>query len=253
MNTTKPLFRLCAISALLLAASALQAATFTWGAPQNITGISDVSTNGSLIGAFNVGDTGVSSTTGNGVSFQSFAVPSSSLGATQGNFTISSTSSFNLSNTAFGSANAPFSALSPAYQTLLAAATSNPALFTLTMAGLIVGMQYEFQWWANHSFTGSAAGRQHTASAGNTVTLDDDPSNTNGGVGQYALGTFTADAATQSIVFGGPQQALLNGFQLRRIGGTSAVPESGQTLNLLALSLGGVAFPRRRLAGAPSS
>jgi hypothetical protein len=67
----------------LLAATALammattHAALVTWGAPQNITCDSDVSTAGTLVGALNIGATGVGSTTVNGVTFTGVAVTGS--------------------------------------------------------------------------------------------------------------------------------------------------------------------------------
>ena len=229
-----------------ISASLAPAATITWGGPQNITGNTDVSTNGSLVGAFNVGNTGVFPTTVNGVNFQGFAVPSGSTGATVGNFAMFSGGTFESTNTQTGSTNAPFSTLSPEYRTLLAAATINRTPFTLAISGLIAGMQYEFQWWANYSQVNEALVPMHSATAGNTVTLDHNTSNTSGGRGQFAIGTFTADAATQSIIFSGPSHGLLNGFQLREISAAAAVPETGSTSALFALALGAFALVRRR-------
>ena len=243
MNT--PSLRLsCAfLLALTLVSPLARAATITWGSPTDITGNSDVSTNGSLVGAFNVGTTGVSATTVNGVNFQSFAV--SPGGGTVGNFAITPAGVLSFGNTAFGSAAPPFSTLSPEYQTLLAAATSSGSPFTLTISGLIVGMQYEFQWWANLSRADSLPFGQHSATAGNPVTLSDNVSMTEGGLGQFAIGAFTADAATQSIIFSGPSFGLLNGFQLRQTG-PAGVPENGSTLVLFALALGALALVRCR-------
>jgi hypothetical protein len=241
-----------AILLLLLApiAPLAQAATITWGAPTNITGNADVSTNGSLVGAFNVGDTGVAATTINGVNFQSFAVPSFSMGATVGNFAISCAGTM-FSQFSFGSGNPPFSALSSEYQTLLAAATSVGSInaFTLTTSGLMVGAQYEFQWWVNDSNGGHA---DHSATAGNTVTLTDNATDLPGGLGQFALGTFTADAATQTILFHDANYfGQLNAFQLRQVGAVNGVPETGSTFALLALALGGLVLARWCSVGCP--
>lgn len=225
------------------------AANFTWGAPQNITGNSNVSTNGSLIGAFNVGGTGVAPTTINTVNFQSFAVPNGSTGATVGNFALTGPPLG--AGNFFGSPSAPFSTLPSEYRALLGAGIYQGFGFTLTIAGLIVGAQYEFQWWCNYSEFSQTL---HSATAeGSTVSLLNRTPDSNGGLGQYAIGTFTAGAATESIAFTGfngqtnALGGLLNGFQLRQ---TSAVPESGSSLALLVLALGLIACRRRALAQA---
>jgi hypothetical protein len=58
----------------------------------------------------------------------------------------------------------------------------------LTITGLTSGDIYSFQFW-------SQSGGSTTATAGNAVTVG------GGGNGQFAIGTFTADATTQAISF----------------------------------------------------
>jgi hypothetical protein len=93
----------------------------------------------------------------------------------------------------------------------------------LTMSGLAVGQEYQFQWWVNFSSEPGTVSTQHSASAGNTVTLSDNPSGLEGGLGQYVTGTFVADGPTQVIRFApipatGPNSsAQLNAFQLRQV------------------------------------
>src|SRR4051794_10344507 len=237
------------LSLLLLVPETARAATIVWGGPQNITGDNDVSTSGALVGAFNVGTTNVASTTINGVPFQSFAIPTGPGGATVGNFAINSGGTFVSSNTTFGTALAPFNSLSSSYQTLLRAGTFNQQGFALVLSGLAAGAQYQFQWWANFSSAASAT-LVSTATAGNSVSLFDNVTNTNGGLGQWAIGTFTADSATQVINFGPtgpPEFALLNGFQLRRIEG-AAVPDTGSSLALFALAFSGLALGHMKSA-----
>jgi hypothetical protein len=60
-------------------------------------------------------------------------------------------------------------------------------------------------------------------------------------VGQFAIGTFTADSTSQVITFNGPVQDILSAFQLR----TSTVPEP-TTIALLGLAFLGVMASRRR-------
>ncbi|HEV3410084.1 MAG TPA: VPDSG-CTERM sorting domain-containing protein [Chthoniobacterales bacterium] len=228
-----------------MSSSSAGAASITWGTPQHITGASDVSTNGTLIGAFNVGATGVPSTTVNGVTFQSFATSNGN--GSSGNFTTTGSGGVFETNTGKGSANPPFSSLPAAYQTLLQSA-SVPVFdpITLTISGLIAGLQYQFQWWANDSSTSFG---QTTAMAGNSVTLEHNVQDVNGGLGQWVIGSFTADAATQTIAFEGDGDfGAFNAFQLRQISQpTGQVPEAGSTLALLACAFGGIALARRKL------
>ena len=79
---------LCLSLALVLLPQFGSAALITWGSATTISGDTDVSTSGTLVGAFNIGGTGVPSTTVNGVTFQSFAVGSTT-GGTVANFALS--------------------------------------------------------------------------------------------------------------------------------------------------------------------
>lgn len=227
---------LSAAACALVVTSSLHAAIITWGAATNISGDSDVSTNGTLVGAFNIGAPGVANTTVNGVLFTGLDLTSNNV--TSGDFNLAATSTFAENN--LGSGAAPFSTLSAPYQTLLeSGATSFVFELILTMGGLTPGNAYEFEWWSNVS--GGIVDALTTATAGNSVTLAPSPSGIDGEVGQFAIGTFTADSTSQVVTFGSPEQNVLNGFQLR----TSAVPEPTTTA-LLGLGLLGVMLSRRR-------
>lgn len=214
------------------------AASIIWGAPTGIGADTDVSTNGTLLSAFNLGSSGVSTTTINGVTFTGLAV--SGTLATSGNFSFSGSGM--ISTNSLGSGAAPFVNLSSSYKTLLssaAGAVNTPV--TLTISSLTVGAGYEFEWWSDNSI--ETTQYLNTATAGNAVTLNTNPSATVGGVGQWVVGTFTADSPSEIISFtstnGGP---IINAVQLRQ----TSVPEPSSTVLLIAAGLAGPWNPFRR-------
>ncbi|MDX6766642.1 MAG: autotransporter domain-containing protein [Candidatus Methylacidiphilales bacterium] len=205
----------------------MSAASITWGNATAISGNSDVSTSGTLVGAFNMGLTGVSSTTVNGVTFNAFPFSVGGTTATSGNFTFSG-DFFSANNTLTTVAN-PFASLTSEYRTLLSsiAGNNNTSNLTLSMSGLSTGSTYQYQSWYNLSpFNGVSFNA--TLTSGNVVTLSQKtPTTTDGQLGQFVLGRFTADASSQSIIYNGiaigPSSSNgLNAFQLRNITPASA-------------------------------
>src|SRR5262249_42550728 len=88
-----------------------------------------------------------------------------------------------------------------------------------------------------------------TAMAGNSVTLNaravpGPPPGGEGGVGQFAIGTFTADAPSEVIPFTGTPAAspapLLNGLQLREL--TPAATPVPEPSTPAPFALGGIAL-----------
>jgi hypothetical protein len=221
----------------------LFAAPIIWGSPTIISGDSDVRTDGTLVAAFNLNGADV---TVNGVTFAGLTYPFMATTVTSGNFTFTESPGHLLAESGFGSGSAPFNSLSANYQTLLSTAmsTDDNNTITLTMSGLVIGQQYEFQWWLNDSNSPNS-GFLTTATATNSVSLDDNTTNANGGVGQFVTGTFTANATGQTIAFdgiNGAQAPTINALQLR------AIPEPS-TMSILFLGgalITGSAFRRRR-------
>ncbi|PZR72456.1 MAG: hypothetical protein DLM73_13150 [Chthoniobacterales bacterium] len=206
---------------------AATAATVTWGAATTISGDNDVSNAGTLIGAFNVGDGIASTTTINSVPFQPFNVPNGTTApVSSGNFTLACVGGDSLSSDSSTSNSNPYASLSSSYRTLLSTYTIRGIAqpMTLTMTGLTVGRNYQFQFWSHVSFNPQgAASIKTTATTGNSVTVEA-IAGVDGGVGQFATGTFVADTTSQVITFNpGPDNPLINGFQLRQVETASLV------------------------------
>ncbi len=120
----------------------------------------------------------------------------------------------------------PWSTLSTNYQTVLqgGAYANNNTTLTVILNNLSAGHTYQVQFWANDSrFYGHDRTEMVTNSGGNAVTLHYNNTGTNGGVGQYTIGTFTATSTTQvftltGILPAGNNSAQLNALQVRDLG-----------------------------------
>jgi autotransporter-associated beta strand protein len=189
----------------LLAATAAHAAPITWGPAKPITADTDVSTNGTLVKAVcKAGGNPVV----NGVTF----TPAYSGDSLSG-------------QNSSGAAAGPLpvgGGISAAYSQMLAGNdynTGSGTTLTLTLNGLTVGHHYEVQVWANDS-DASSLGKQTVKSGGSLdswVILNMNPTGASGGKGEFALGTFTADATTQKITITGSGSPVLQAYQVRRI------------------------------------
>jgi PEP-CTERM motif len=221
---------LTAVGTLATTTSVLaQNATISWGVgAQAISGDTDVSTVGTLVNAYNLGDSGVTFTTVNGVTFTAFAFPgyaSDSTTINVGNYTFTENDNVLNSYNDLGTTTGDFAALSPSYRALLSSGGSSTFQTTLqlTITDLTIGDLYQFQWWDNNSSltTSPANGQQLNTigTAGTTVTLDGNAGSTQGSLGEFAIGTFTATSGTQSIDFDGASGSdpMLNAFQLRDV------------------------------------
>jgi hypothetical protein len=206
------------------------AATVVWGAAQNITGDSDVANNGTFNRAYIFGDI---PWTVNGVDFTAFT------GNASGD-----TMSFPNQDPGFGSDGNPYRALSTAYQNLLYyGAWAYPSdTATITLNNLTIGYTYQVQIFANDSRT-DGYGRS-MALTGSSTVLDYNTAEAVGGVGQFAIGTFTANSTSQVLGFSSPTETpQLNGLSLR----VTAVPEpSGVAMTMGAAGL--FLLRRRRIS-----
>jgi hypothetical protein len=224
-----------------LSAAQARAATILWGLPTNIAGDTDVLNLGSTFAAANFGGAGVPSTTVNSVTFSGFAVTGTPMSVTQGNITLSTLTSLSGSATIGSSASPPFSALTTSYKTLLGPAVSTTVSegtvsnsLQVTVSNLTVGQPYELELFSNLS---SIANTSAVDISGGPA-LRSNATDTVGGTGQYALGTFIADGSTQSFTvsgdpagdYGGIGSLVeLNAMQVR------SVPEP-DSVSLLAVS-----------------
>ena len=184
-----------------------------WNTPVTISGTNDISTNGTLLYAYN--NSG-SSAAVNGVTFTGVnSFTTWGTGVTLGSgWSATSTSSYS------GGSSAPWSNLPPGYQTVLqGGAWNNGGAATVTLTNLVVSRQYQVQVWVNDSRSGGTTNRTETLTDayGNTVTLAYNSTYAAGGVGQYALGNFTATATSQSFTMNGAASTQLNALQVRDV------------------------------------
>lgn len=202
-------------ASLLLAASfSASAADITWGTPTDITGDSDVDTRGVLASAhcFHNGDQTI-----NGVPFTSTTVSAGTGPFLVGSHSVEQTAPIAgviYTTGSFTSTTAPFANLSPALRSVLSGAVlrnvSVPKLLTLN--GLTPGSRYRVQFWVNQSAFNIPPSTTVTLTSGTTsVGLRANTAGNVGGLGQFVIGTFTADGTTQAIT----SSNLINAFQLR--------------------------------------
>ena len=236
----------CGAAMILAAAAAAPAATIAWGPATTIAGDSDVSTTGTLVHAANAGDDAPA--TVNGVTF--VAMPTT----TSGPFALTSAGALIKVASQYGIDAAPYNTLSAGHRELLGSGwfthtpPATPPAVTLTISALTPGTAYEFQWWvhdarATDDFTRTTSAA--AAAGGTSVVLQHNVQDAGGGVGQFAVGTFVADAATQQIVFrgaGGNANAAstqINAMQLR------VVPEPSSLALAVLAALGVIRRPAR--------
>ena len=197
--------------ALLLSGQAWSQAV-TWGAATNIAGNTDVSTSGSLVYAY-AWDSSAGAASVNGVPF---TITNSTAGSGDGNVTFS----WSGIETFAPHTGNPFSALSTSYQSILGAIVDNYSSSSpVTLKNLTSGQSYTVQVWVNQSYYGSGYTDTLSTTGGNSVTLQfQTGGGSTGGVGQYAIGTFTASGSTETINFAAGSFLGLSALQVRTAG-----------------------------------
>jgi len=193
---------------LVACAPALQAAVIHWGGgARNILADTDASTEGILVRA--LAKSGAASSVVNGITFGPFPGPDTLSGQIG---TIHSTGALPVAG-----------GISPAYATLLSqnerSSTATANTLTLTLNNLLPGHHYQLQLWFHDANT-SGLDTLRVKSSGSLdpwVVLDANTTNSAGGRGQHAIGTFTADATTQVVQLIGTPFAALQAYQLRLI------------------------------------
>jgi hypothetical protein len=192
-----------------------------WGVATALSGDPDVSTNGTLAYAYNIGG---SSTTVNGVDFTGTST-SQNIG---GDITTDPGSGPYPS--AFGSDSDPYASLSSDYKELLVSGVENWSAIDLN--NLTAGVTYEVQIWANDSRE-DMWNRSQSVDEGAVITdfnQGTDPVTGAGALGDYVIGTFTASGSTQSFTLSGTP-TLLNAIQVREVSPVTAIEITGVSLD----------------------
>lgn len=246
-------------------ATGASAGLITWGSPTTVSGDSDVDTTGTRVYAYNIGPSDVAATTVNGVAFDAFAFPgqgnfSNSVTVGSVTFTESPSTLQSYGALTFGTNATPFGNLSSSYKTMLSSGGTAlmDSTITATLGDLTVGRQYRLQWWTSNARNGIGVINETfattiAASGSNEVTLDSNSTDSDGGLGQFVIGTFTADSTSQTFTLNSPTgntSPLINGFQVRLVAPVPEIDPAGMG-SVLAL-VGGVLglLERRRLKAA---
>ncbi|MEI6891836.1 MAG: PEP-CTERM sorting domain-containing protein [Pontiella sp.] len=213
----KKIMRIGMVSFLVIGAA--QAAPITWGSATTVAGDADVSTVGELLYAESWG---LAAAGINGVDFTL---------ANTGNISYVGGAQPRSDNVPSG-----ITQSGGYYDLLRSIGYSADAGTSITLNNLIAGHTYDVQLWSSDTRYGATQNLWLDGSSSVSLSTRD---------GQYTLGSFTADATTQSITFltaeSGSASGIINAVQLR----TTAIPEPA-TLGLLGAFGGGILFIRRR-------
>ncbi len=212
------------VMVLTLFGGQLRAASLTFGSPTNFAGDTDVWTAGSLNYAQNASlDTSVLL---NGVTFT--AAGSSEVGDVNawngGNIVVTRDTGSPLAVNVASSATSYPAAMSSNYQSLLAFRTNGGNTSTVTLSNLTSGRAYVVQAWSQfpthdgHTTWSNVAGTGPTTTAPAAAPILVGQKDL-GYVGQYFIGGFTADGASQFIYQKCTVGTATNAIQVRDVTG----------------------------------
>jgi hypothetical protein len=222
------------------------AAVIAWGTPTTISGDTDVKTNGTHVYAYNFGsfDTTrpnpssvVTSSIINGVTFTAADTRNlTSVGGGNISYDTNQLTSYNAVGVPTGTT------FSNEYKALLSTVSyvSGASNYTMTLNNLTKDQTYQVQIWANYSNgTTLVPALILNGNAGKGLLAKDEGKT--GSLGQYIVGTFTADGTSQSFTVTSTGTAYINGISLRAI----AVPEP-HSIAVVGLLVTCFALSRRR-------
>jgi hypothetical protein len=222
-TTTKTIVLSASMAGMIAVAANAQDPTITWGTPTTISGTSDVSTEGTVVGTWGPGDDwgGLNRSDYypvNGVTFAAYGSgPFGSWISTSG------------TDTRYEYYNSPNTSDANYNYDLQTAIYSYGEPMSLTWGGMTQGDTYQLEFWVNDGRNSVTAERSETLTGGaNTSAALAFGSGANG-PGQFIIGTFVADSTGDETLtvtpYGGADigaSAQINLLQLRDI---TAVPE----------------------------
>jgi len=237
------IYSLCLAFPVFSTTLTASASIVVWGSAQNTLAPTDISTNGTLVRAFNGGTLDA---TVNGVLFQQLNQVLGELNFAAGSFLGGGTTG-----------DAEFNKLLD--QTLFSFNMGNTS--TIDLGSFVASRSYEIQIFFTDQRTNAnqinpsindritTYGSTDGVTTGPTVDLEADPDNMiNSVFGQFAIGTFTADGNDPDLTLLGSNYPAtqINAWQIRDV---AVIPELGATTLLtMLLGIGGASLKRRRLS-----
>lgn len=190
------------------------AAPINWNSATTISGDTNVLNAGALNYAYTFSSIAAAPTVNSVLFTKTNSITTIAANVTLSGFTNNNGSTFQSSPAA-----GTWNGLTASYKGMLQGADyGGTGAATVTLQSLTSGRVYATQIWVNDSrSTGATRTETVTSTGGNTVTLDYNNSDANGGVGQFTTGRFVADAATQVFTLQGNASTQLNAFQVRDV------------------------------------
>lgn len=231
MRNILPVKSVCLLFIFLMVPLEARSALIQWNPVTDTTSVTDISTNGILLSAFNGG---TSTTTANGVTFNASGVLGMTfVGALDGGNTGDAGFDTLLNEFTFGGG-------------------TGDVVFDI--GSFVAGSSYEVQVFYTDQRPDSRSDRimrfdDDGTGTNGFVDLESNPDNTTGTpFGQFAIGTFTSDGTDLNLILNaqGFGNAHITAWQIRSI--VTPVPEPSLGI-LLVMGLGLTVFGKRRRRG----